>query len=496
MPNRVLFTTIVLGGRLTNRLWLPLLLVAGCTDAAGNADLAGGPRNPAGAGPAPVDIGATTNLAAAGSYVLLAKTGITNVTGSSITGGNLGLSPAAASFITGFAMTADPSKRFSTSASVVAPGKIYAADETSPTPSNLTTAVLGMQAAYTDAAGRSPPDHLEPLERQPRRLDARRPASTPGAAASPSRPTSPSPAAPTTSGSSRSPNDLDLSERQERHPERRRAGQEHLLAGRRPGDHSRQRALRGRHPVQDADHPADHGHAARPRAGADAGRDRQQRHHRAVRRAQWNQPSGTSGQNEGAARRLANPPRPPQGPQPRGIPGMSSRRPWMAPGPGSAIPSTRPGAGGSSERSQQGVSKEATSRSGRRTPQPADSDAARLAVRSAEREERACERHRERAGGAPDPFERRLGCRRRARIGSAHALARFIAISFRNYLSQGRTDMGRDDRQGQRQGEADSRASSPATKRANKKARLTRPRETSKASSTRSKAPLPSRLTL
>src|SRR5689334_16821505 len=64
------------------------------------------PRNPAGAGPAAVDIGSASNLAAPGSYVLLAKTGITNVTGSSITGGNLGLSPAAATFITGFSMIA------------------------------------------------------------------------------------------------------------------------------------------------------------------------------------------------------------------------------------------------------------------------------------------------------------------------------------------------------------------------------------------------------
>ena len=118
------------------------------------------PRNPAGAGPAAVDIGSTANLGDCGSYVLLAKTGITNVTGSSITGGNLGLSPAAATFITGFSMVADSTNTFSTSASVVPPGKIFAADYASPTPSNLTMAVLSMQAAYTDAAGRTPPDHL------------------------------------------------------------------------------------------------------------------------------------------------------------------------------------------------------------------------------------------------------------------------------------------------------------------------------------------------
>jgi len=118
------------------------------------------PSNPAGLGPAPVDLGTATDLVAAGSYVLLAKTGITNVTGSSITGGHPGLSPAAASFITGFAMTADASNVYSTSAAVVAPGKIYAANYAVPTPSNLTTAVLSMQAAYADAAARTHPDFL------------------------------------------------------------------------------------------------------------------------------------------------------------------------------------------------------------------------------------------------------------------------------------------------------------------------------------------------
>ena len=118
------------------------------------------PLNPVGLGPAAVDVGSSGNLAASGSYVLLAKTGITNVTGSAITGGEVGLSPAAASFITGFSMTADSSNVYSTSASVVAPAKIYAADYAVPTPANLTSAVSSMQTAYTDAAGRTPPDHL------------------------------------------------------------------------------------------------------------------------------------------------------------------------------------------------------------------------------------------------------------------------------------------------------------------------------------------------
>ena len=145
-----------------------LALLAGCGDGdardtidSGNgSDAMNNPPNPSGMGPAPVVLGAPTDLAAAGSYVLLAKTGITNVTGSSITGGHVGLSPAAATFITGFAMTADSTNVYSTSAVVVAPGKLYASNYAVPTPANLTSAVLSMQTAYTDAAGRTHPDFL------------------------------------------------------------------------------------------------------------------------------------------------------------------------------------------------------------------------------------------------------------------------------------------------------------------------------------------------
>src|SRR5467141_4717789 len=89
-----------------------------------------------GKGPAPVSLGSATDLGASGSYVLLAKTAISNVTGSTVTG-NVGLSPAAASFITGFSLVADSTNVFSTSSSVV--GKVYAANYSPPTPSNLTT---------------------------------------------------------------------------------------------------------------------------------------------------------------------------------------------------------------------------------------------------------------------------------------------------------------------------------------------------------------------
>jgi Ice-binding-like len=122
----------------------------------GAASGGGGPVGGGGAGaggggsitPAPpVDVGLAAN------YVILAKSGISTVPSSAVTG-NLGISPAAATFITGFSLTADSTNAFSTSPQVI--GKVYAADYTPPTPSNLTTAVGDMQLAFTDAAGRAP----------------------------------------------------------------------------------------------------------------------------------------------------------------------------------------------------------------------------------------------------------------------------------------------------------------------------------------------------
>jgi len=97
--------------------------------------------------------GLPVNLGTAGNYVILAKTGISTVPASAITG-NLGLSPAAASYVTGFSLSADATNVFSTSPQVT--GKIYAANYAVPSPSNLTTAVGDMQLAFTDAAGRAP----------------------------------------------------------------------------------------------------------------------------------------------------------------------------------------------------------------------------------------------------------------------------------------------------------------------------------------------------
>jgi hypothetical protein len=99
---------------------------------------------------------AVVNLGTAANYVILAKTAINNNPTSAITG-DLGLSPAATSYITGFALT--NATGYATSSQVT--GKVYAADMVTPTSENLTTAVENMLTAYTDAAGRPTPDFLE-----------------------------------------------------------------------------------------------------------------------------------------------------------------------------------------------------------------------------------------------------------------------------------------------------------------------------------------------
>jgi len=101
---------------------------------------------------------APVNLGLAANYVVLAKSGISTVPPAAVTG-NLGVSPLDSTAITGFSLILDSTGQFSTSAQVT--GNIYAPDYASPTPANLTTAVLNMEAAYTDAEGRSLPDHTE-----------------------------------------------------------------------------------------------------------------------------------------------------------------------------------------------------------------------------------------------------------------------------------------------------------------------------------------------
>ena len=103
-------------------------------------------------GPEPVILGT------AGTFVLLAKTGV-STTGTTAIVGNIGLSPAARSYITGFSDALNATNQFATSAQVT--GKIYAANMAVPTPAKMTTAISDMETAYTAAAGRTLPDFTE-----------------------------------------------------------------------------------------------------------------------------------------------------------------------------------------------------------------------------------------------------------------------------------------------------------------------------------------------
>ncbi|WP_152205726.1 ice-binding family protein [Marinobacter changyiensis] len=131
-------------------------LTTGVTDLAGNALAESSWKFTTGTstaqGPAPVTLGT------AGNYVILAKTAISTTGVTDITG-DIALSPAAESFITGFSLVRDATGTFAKSSIVT--GEIFAADMTAPTPSKLTTAISDMETAYTDAAGRSNPDTTE-----------------------------------------------------------------------------------------------------------------------------------------------------------------------------------------------------------------------------------------------------------------------------------------------------------------------------------------------
>nr|ATP61823.1 antifreeze protein mutant 3 [synthetic construct] len=98
-------------------------------------------------------------LLTAGRFAILTKTGVTT-TGPTDLKGDMGTSPITGAAITGFGLITDPSDTtFSTSSLVT--GQVFASDYTSPTPNMLTVAVLDMQAAYVDAAGRPDPDYVE-----------------------------------------------------------------------------------------------------------------------------------------------------------------------------------------------------------------------------------------------------------------------------------------------------------------------------------------------
>lgn len=125
---------------------LVLALTAGCgganmmTNDAGKLSDGGNPQASA------------VPLGTSGDFAILAKSGVSTVPASVITG-DVGLSPAAATFITGFSLVSDATNTFSGSPQVT--GKVYASDYTAPTPSKLTTAVSDMELAFTAAAGKA-----------------------------------------------------------------------------------------------------------------------------------------------------------------------------------------------------------------------------------------------------------------------------------------------------------------------------------------------------
>lgn len=145
------------GSQLTTDTTYTATITTGVTDLAGNA-LASNLEwdfttiEAVAEGPQPVDLGT------AGNFVILAKTAV-STTGATSVVGNIGVSPAAASFITGFSLVADPSNVFSLSDLVT--GNVYAANYAAPTPANMTAAISDMETAYTDASGRTSPDHTE-----------------------------------------------------------------------------------------------------------------------------------------------------------------------------------------------------------------------------------------------------------------------------------------------------------------------------------------------
>jgi hypothetical protein len=129
----------------------------GSANGEGGSSGDGGVRNPDG-GSVRGDGGAAVaangvNLGSASTFVILAKSGITNVPTSKITG-DLGASPVTETAITGFPLTRDITGTFSTTPEVT--GKIFAASHMAPTPTELTVAIGAMEGAFTDAAGRAP----------------------------------------------------------------------------------------------------------------------------------------------------------------------------------------------------------------------------------------------------------------------------------------------------------------------------------------------------
>jgi cytoskeletal protein CcmA (bactofilin family) len=142
-----------------NNISKPLMLSSTLVLAAILAGCGGGGGT---GGPSPAPIGSTctattgcVDLGTAANYAILAEAGVSYTPTATVSStpkiiGNIGVSPAAASTITGFALDLPAGGAYSTSTLVT--GAIYAPGYAPPTPANLTTAIGDKLAAYNAAA--------------------------------------------------------------------------------------------------------------------------------------------------------------------------------------------------------------------------------------------------------------------------------------------------------------------------------------------------------
>jgi hypothetical protein len=93
------------------------------------------------------------DLGTAANYAILTKAGISTV--ASVITGNIAVSPAAGTYMTGFSLTKGTGATYSTSDQLTGLGRAYAPTDDEPTPTHLTTAVGDMEIAYADAAQRA-----------------------------------------------------------------------------------------------------------------------------------------------------------------------------------------------------------------------------------------------------------------------------------------------------------------------------------------------------
>jgi hypothetical protein len=101
---------------------------------------------------------APISLCSAGDFAILTASGI-STTGTTTITGNIGVTPIAATAMTGFGLVLDSSTTFSTSSLV--DGLAYAADYGVPTPARMTTAMNDFRNALVEAMGVPNPDHVE-----------------------------------------------------------------------------------------------------------------------------------------------------------------------------------------------------------------------------------------------------------------------------------------------------------------------------------------------